>query len=329
VSGRWKRWLKWGALAVGTILAVRALEHFPWRRVWHALAAADPGWVLVAAVLSVLSLLLKGWGWHLLMMGGRGAGLRESLRAHMLGATAMVLTVSVGSEAVRVGAIVPRLGVTLQRAVAAAAWSRIAEAIALVGLLLPASLLAMPPELQHLRFPAAVLAAVAVVVVALLLAPGLRRGLLLPALLRLFPPRWRERVGEITAVGVGTHMAGPLLLALLNWLAQWASYDAAMRAVGIHAPPSAALAVIVAVNLGGLLHLTPGNVGVLQAGTVLTLGAFGVAAADALAAGLILQAVQALPPILIGAALVWRPWRSWRPVAPVDVDAAPESAGGA
>jgi len=317
----------WALVLGGLALAARAMQHFPWSQVWGTLAGAGPGWIAVSTVLAVLSLLAKGGGWHLLMTGGRAAGLRESERAHMLGAAAMALTVSVGAEAVRVGAVVPRLGVPVGRAVAAAAWSRIAETISLVLLLLPAALLTMPPDFQHLRLPAIALSVVAMVVVALLLAPGLRRRLLLPALLRKFPERWRERVGEVASVGGGRPMSEALALAMLNWLLQWGSYDAGMLAVGIHVPLAASLAVIVAVNLGGLFHLTPGNVGVLQAGTVLVLGAFGVAAADALAAGLLLQAVQTLPPILIGVALVGRPWKVLREFGSADGDGDASSSG--
>ena len=321
MKARWKRWLVWALVLAGLALAARAMAHFPWSGVWGALRSAGPGWIAVATVLAILSLLAKGWGWHLLMTGGRLAGLRESERAQMLGAATMALTVSVGAEAVRVGAVVPRLGVPVSRAVAAAAWSRIAETISLVLLLLPASLLAMPASLRHLRLPAVALSIVAVVIVALLLAPELRRRLLLPALLRKFPRRWRARVGRVASVGGGSPMLGALALAALNWLLQWGSYDAAMRAVGIHAPLIASVAVIVAVNLGGLFHLTPGNVGVLQAGTVLVLGVFGVTAADAMAAGLVLQAVQTVPPILIGVALVGSPWKLLREPGPQGEDA--------
>lgn len=309
MTSRWKMWVVWGLVVVGLVLAGRALEAFPWGRVWNAMAGASPGWIAVSALLAVLSLLAKGGGWHFLMRGGHWRGLGESERAQMMGAAAMALTVSVGAEAVRVGAVTPRLGIPLSRAVAAAAWSRIAEAITLVLLLLPATLLAMPASFRELRLPAALLAAAAVLLAALLLAPGLRRRLLLPALLRRFPERWRGRLGRLAAVGGGRPMAGALALAMTNWLLQWGSYDAGMRAVGIHVPLIASLAAIVAANLGGLLHLTPGNLGVLQAGIVVVLGAFGVAAADALAAGLVLQAVQTLPPILIGVALAGSPWK--------------------
>ncbi len=329
MKARWTSWLKWAALLAGVLLAARALAHFPWSGVWQALAGANVGWIALSAILLVLSLLAKGAGWHLLMTGGSRKGLMESLRAHMLGAAAMTITVSVGAEAVRIGAIVPRLGIPARRAVAAAAWSRVAEAIALILMLLPASLVTMPASLRHLRLPAAALSVAAMVAVALLLLPALRERLLLPALLARFPERWRDRMGEAAAIGLDRRMVGPLALALLNWLFQWGAYGAGILAVGIQAPPIAWLAVIIAVNLGGLLHLTPGNVGVLQAGCVFMLGPFGVTAAAALAAGLLLQAVQTLPPLLIGAVLLGSPWRAWGVIRDIkqEVEEEPERHG--
>lgn len=311
---RWKSVLKWSLVLAGLLLAARAMEHFPWHRLWDALASADPGWIAVSALLTLASLLAKGWGWHLVMTGGSSRRLATSQRAHMLGVAASALTVSVGAEVVRVTAVVRWLDVGVRRAATAAAWSRIAEGCTLLILLLPASLLAMPERLGRLRLAAAGLAVLALVVVALLLRPEYRQRLLLPLLMRRFPARWRDRLRQIAAVGSGPHMLGPLSLAMLNWLLQWGAYDTAMRSVGIHAPAAASLAVMVGVNLGGLLRLTPGNIGVLQAGSVVILGLFGVAAADALAAGLILQGVMTIPPALVGVALVGSPrkaWRSW------------------
>ncbi|MEO6058327.1 MAG: hypothetical protein ABIQ49_16000, partial [Gemmatimonadales bacterium] len=63
---------------------------------------------------------------------------------------------------------------------------------------------------------------------------------------------------------------------------------------------------LVLANVGGILRLTPGNVGVLQGAVVLALAPLGVEAARAVAAGLALQAVHVLPVLVIGIALVGR-----------------------
>ena len=59
-------------------------------------------------------------------------------------------------------------------------------------------------------------------------------------------------------------------------------------------------------NVGGTLRLTPGNVGVIQGAVVLGLAPAHVPAAQAVAAGLALQAVQVLPVLAVGIALLGR-----------------------
>jgi uncharacterized membrane protein YbhN (UPF0104 family) len=87
-------------------------------------------------------------------------------------------------------------------------------------------------------------------------------------------------------------------LAYLNWIGQWASFHLAIVASGIPAPGAASLAAVLVTNLGGMLRLTPANVGVMQAGFMAALLPFGVPAAEAIAASLLLQAAQIAPVML-------------------------------
>jgi uncharacterized membrane protein YbhN (UPF0104 family) len=57
-------------------------------------------------------------------------------------------------------------------------------------------------------------------------------------------------------------------------------------------------------NVAGIFRLTPGNIGVIQGSLILGMGAFEIPAANALAAGLALQAVQVIPVLVIGVAIV-------------------------
>jgi uncharacterized membrane protein YbhN (UPF0104 family) len=56
-------------------------------------------------------------------------------------------------------------------------------------------------------------------------------------------------------------------------------------------------------NVAGILRLTPGNIGVMQGSIILGMGVFEIPAANALAAGLALQAVQVIPILAIGIAI--------------------------
>ena len=101
-------------------------------------------------------------------------------------------------------------------------------------------------------------------------------------------------------------LLAPLALATAAWSLQWATYHLSILAVHARvAPYHSAIALLVA-NLGGILRLTPANVGVVQGALVASLAPAGVPAAQAVAAGLALQAVQVLPVLLIGMAVLGR-----------------------
>ena len=59
-------------------------------------------------------------------------------------------------------------------------------------------------------------------------------------------------------------------------------------------------------NVGGLIRVAPGNVGVLQAAMVGALLPFGIAAEQAVAGGLALQAIEVLPVLALALAVAGR-----------------------
>jgi uncharacterized membrane protein YbhN (UPF0104 family) len=138
--------------------------------------------------------------------------------------------------------------------------------------------------------------------------PGARRvGLLLAAVVLVvtisyhFLPRkrWHPALARMAATGPAG-LAAPTALATLNWALQWLTYHWSFVATGAAVTPAVSLAALVMANIAGLLRLTPGNIGVMQGSLVLGMRAFEMPPANALAAGLALQAVQVIPVLLIG-----------------------------
>jgi phosphatidylinositol alpha-mannosyltransferase len=77
----------------------------------------------------------------------------------------------------------------------------------------------------------------------------------------------------------------------------------------------AAAAVLFAVNVTAVLPATPSNLGVFQAACVAVLhGAYGVGSADALAFGIILQAVEIATAVIMGTPALLKEGLSWRDV---------------
>ena len=101
--------------------------------------------------------------------------------------------------------------------------------------------------------------------------------------------------------------------------------DGQRRLLGLddRAGVGAAAAVLFAVNVTAVLPATPSNLGLFQAACVAVLGAYHVGAADALAYGIILQAVEIATAVVMGMPALLKEGLSWREVRLRALHAAP------
>jgi phosphatidylinositol alpha-mannosyltransferase len=115
------------------------------------------------------------------------------------------------------------------------------------------------------------------------------------------------------------------VLQLGAWGIQWLSCYALLAALGLDdlAGLGAAAAVLFAVNVTAVLPATPSNLGVFQAACVAVLASYHVGYADALAYGIILQAVEIATAVMMGAPALVREGLSWRDVRLRAMHAAP------
>lgn len=90
------------------------------------------------------------------------------------------------------------------------------------------------------------------------------------------------------------------LATIVLWSLPIASSYAILCGFGFDLPVSAAFAVFVAISAGTALPNPPGMVGVFQIAAVVALGLFGIPKADALAYGVVLNAVQLITLVLQG-----------------------------
>jgi phosphatidylinositol alpha-mannosyltransferase len=130
------------------------------------------------------------------------------------------------------------------------------------------------------------------------------------------------------------HAALPATAAqLAAWGLQWGACWVLLVALGLgpNVGAAAAAGVLFAVNVTAVLPPTPANVGVFQAACVAVLaGAYHVATADAIAYGIVLQAVEIGTAVLMGLPALLHEGLSWREVRlrtthapPVRLPAAP------
>jgi phosphatidylinositol alpha-mannosyltransferase len=114
--------------------------------------------------------------------------------------------------------------------------------------------------------------------------------------------------------GAGVHAAVAQLAA---WGLQTVACFFVLQAFGFpaHSRFAAAAAVLLATNVTAAIPVTPSNIGIFQAACVAVLAAYGVGRSDALAYGIVLQAVEVATavgmgiPGLLGEGLSWRDMR--------------------
>ena len=109
------------------------------------------------------------------------------------------------------------------------------------------------------------------------------------------------------------------------WAVQLLACAVLFEALGMHGVGiGAAAAVLFAVNVTAVVPATPSNIGVFQLAviSVLTTG-FGVAAADALAYGVILQAVEVATAVVLGLPALVREGLTWSDMRLRALSAAP------
>jgi uncharacterized membrane protein YbhN (UPF0104 family) len=284
-----RRWWLWPFAALVLVLAVRFALHFPWRTSWDTLLDADLLALAFAAVLNLLSLALKALGWQLLLRRLWPIRFRTAQAASFAGSAVNCVSIALSGEAARMQLASTWDGVPLTLGARSILASRVTEAAALGVFLTGAGVFLVPTHRWRVLGIGIVLLAGA----ALLFrrAPFLRRS--------------REEI----IGGNGWRPADltlPLLVGVLSWLFQWATYHWVIVASHVAVTPALSMLALILSNDGGILRLTPGNVGVVQGAVVVALKPAGIAAAPALAAGLALQAVQVLPVLALGLGLLGR-----------------------
>ena len=295
MTPRLPRWV-WGMTFVGLLVAVWVLvARYPWTVVVAALAAVNPRLLLMALLINLLSPLAKGWGWQLVLRPIARVRWWVAEEAMLIGSAVASIAPGVSGEAARISLVMQREGVALRPAVLSVVWSRGTEMLGLALVLVVAPLfLALPAPLRGLQIGAGVALGT------VLLVPHLYPG---RDWIQRLPPGLRAGALELATMSWGTRLVGPIAWALVSWLAEWATYHYAFRAVHLAVTPAASLTALIAANLGGLVRLTPANVGIMQAAVVGALLPFGVPAGQAVVGGLALQAVEVVP-ILVLASLV-------------------------
>lgn len=291
-------WLTTVVTVIGVAFAIRFGLTFPWGRTLEALADADLLLLAAAGGFSVISLAAKAAAWHLLLRRLVPLRLATAQAATFVGAAVNSISISLSGEAARAQLAGARDGVPFGAAAASLVVTRVVEALGLIVFLAFAFVVLPPwPAARPIGIGLGVVAAG--IVLAYRLVPWRRMHS------RAFG-RWHETFMRMAAAKDRGGLAAAVALAAFSWLAQWFTYHWSIAATHTAVTPAVSLITLVMANIAGILRLTPGNIGVMQGSLILGMRAFDIPAADALAAGLALQAVMVLPVLAIGIGIVGR-----------------------
>jgi phosphatidylinositol alpha-mannosyltransferase len=326
------RLVRRGAVLGGAIgglgLAALALQRIGIESIGNALLGAQAFWVCFALALMCSSMLLRAESWHAILraaLPGVRVRRRDAARGIMIGVLmSATLPARLGEPsralivARRLGRVRERLPVVLGTIVS----QTLLNIVALV--ILGAIMFATVGLFQGHESALVVATLVPIVLLAVVLSS--------PALLRRGKPsrfvRLQQAAAKARAAMVQVRLglkvfrrpklgAWAAFMQILAWAIQWFACYALLVALGLDgkAGLGAAAAVLFAVNVTAALPATPSNIGVFQAACVAVLAAYHVNHTDALAYGIILQAVEIATafamgmPALVGEGMSWKDLR--------------------
>jgi phosphatidylinositol alpha-mannosyltransferase len=322
-----------GALGVG--LTALAAHRIGLQNVVASIVRSDVGWVLIATGLMMLSMLMRAASWLAIARAAlphRPLRRRDVTSATMIGVLmSATLPARLGEPARamvlarRTGRMRETLPVLLGTLVSQTALNILA--LALLGCIIVWSTdLFHSSSMRLFLFSSAPLVVLIVVVLAPVLvrqrnAAG-RVGRAVRAM-RAALVRVRQGLQVFRDPRRGTFATAAQLSA---WGIQLLACAALFQALGLEARTGigAAAAVLFAVNVTAVVPATPSNIGVFQLAviSVLTTG-FGISAADALAYGVILQAVEIATAVALGLPALVREGVTWSDMRLRALSAAP------
>jgi uncharacterized protein (TIRG00374 family) len=286
------------------LLLILFARHVDWRAATDAARSADLRLLALAFFCNQLSLVLKGTRWWVFLRPLGVRSLSLVLRATYAGASLNNLVVAQGGEAARVLIVSRQSGVAASRVTSALALERVLDGVSYLALLTGAAfILDLPDTIARWRIPA-LLGLVCSVVALLVLATTSRCAptefagvATVWERVRGSPRRFASSVSETASP---SRLATGMLLSLCAWALQVATYHTIALAAHLRLPLAGSVAAMLAIGISFLIRGTPGNVGIFQVIYAMTVGSFGITKPAAVAAALLIQAVQIVPTVLLG-----------------------------
>lgn len=306
------RLLRWGLSALIIVFLILFAKTIDWHQAWQSIRSASLPLLLCALAVNLASIAVKGVRWWVFLRPAGSPSLPLAMRATLAGAGLNNVLVANGGDAARVVFVSKASGVPSERVLATLALERLFDPVGFVILLVAGAILFdLPPALERWRLPAELLLVVLTVLIGAFVYWS--RGSTPETTLEKREPastilgrikRYMVDFGRSTrSLTTGPRFLAALVLSLLSWAGQLATFHYAAQAAHVDMPLAGSLATLLAINLGLVIRATPGNVGFFQFVYALTAEQFGIARPDAIAVSLLIQTLQIIPMTLLGVAL--------------------------
>jgi uncharacterized protein (TIRG00374 family) len=309
---RWRtRVLRGGGVAALLAAAAWTFHDVAWGPLWGAVTTAHLGWIALAAAVNLGAVGFQAARWLALVRPlSRAATFAHAFKSLVVGFAVSTVVPARAGELARMQWFSRRTGLSRASVVGSIVLDHLVNA---AGLLL--GLAVLPFFLKNVPFwirPGAWFT-LAMFTMGAMLVFALR-----PLRDSTGAPSQNFPVKGINAILVSVRQglaatARPSALSLslgasfVSWTLEVNVILIAMRAVGLALPVSAAILVLLAVNLALAFPLAPpGNLGTLEVGATLALLGFGVAKEQALAFGLVYHFLQIIPVGILGLVLAGR-----------------------
>lgn len=286
-------------LVVLTVTAVAIARSDP-AAIGRALAAMSWRWAAIAAIINLLGVVIDAARLRIIVSAVGRVTLWNALRAQLVGIVGNVVFPFKLGEGARAWVLTRRHQLPTATALTMVVLDRVLDAVVLPLFVVLASVL-LPLPASVLRFRGwmlVVLAGAAVVGGAIGwslherhaagTAPGAATGTL------------GRIIAGVTILGHRGRLAMTIAASLASWIARAAIVWCMLRAFGLVLPVSAAVSVLVIVNLGIVVVAMPGNVGTFELAAAGALALWGVPADTALSVAIATHAVEVVPPLLLG-----------------------------
>lgn len=325
----------------GAGLGALALERVGVTRVLASLLASKPGLILAGLALMCAAMFARALSWHAILAAAptwRRAKRRDAMQGAFIGVLmSATLPARLGEPsralivARRIGRARETLPIVLGTIVSQALLNLLALAI-LAGVTLSSVGVLDRHDRALLLVALAPLVALVLIRLVPTLAPAGRGSrahgvAMLRSGARVALARLRDGLRLFSRP---RQAAIATLAQLFAWSLQWLSCWLLLVALGldVHGAAAAAAGVLFAVNATAVMPATPANVGVFQAACVVVLaGAYHVSTPDAIAYGIVLQAVELATAALMGLPALLNEGLSWREVRLRTTQAAPVRLG--